>query len=120
VKWLMENGILKTKAADAAKKSFGKSGLAWRLLHDEDFQKNIEFAEKFLKSSPTSRRDLIKKIIEPEEFNFRKFLDVVIITLAWGKPSKTKAAFWHKAFQLYDRETNFSLNPRLQMEALLA
>jgi DNA polymerase III subunit delta' len=118
VKWL-EMGGEKKKAAEIAKKATGKPGLAWRLLHDEDFKGQIELAEKLLKTPAATRRDLIKKIIEPDEFRFRKFLDAFIITLAWQGVTGSKAALWHKALALYDRETNFSLNPRLQLEALL-
>jgi len=121
--WLAsEHAVPKAKAVETAKRSFGKPGLAWRLLHDEAFQGQLEFAEKFIKTSAATRRDLIKKIIEPETFNFRKFLDAVIIVLAWeaaAAGNAAKTALWHKALALYDRETNFSLNPRLQLEALL-
>lgn len=108
-----------------AKKAIGKPGLAWRLLNDIDFQERVALAEKLLKTPATTRRDLIKKIIEPDAFNFRKFLDAVIIVLAWyadqGEKTITPkyATLWHRALQLYDRETNFSLNPRLQLESLL-
>jgi len=111
------------KAKDVAAKSFGKPGLAWRLINDEVLQKNIELAEKLLKTPAATRRDLVKKIIEPDEFNFRKFLDAVIISLAWqaaGAKSAAGRAMWHRALALYGRETDFSLNPRLQLEALLA
>jgi DNA polymerase III delta prime subunit len=125
-------GKTKTKAAnpaasvdmkEVARRAMGKPGLAWRLLHDKNFQEQIELAEKLLKTPAASRRDLIKKIIEPDEFNFRKFLDAVILVLAWHRmdsdTSKSSGVLWHKALALYDRETNFSLNPRLQLEALL-
>lgn len=107
-------GDLKT-----AKRAMGKPGLAWRLLHDEDFQEQLALAEKLLKTPAGSRRDVIKKIIEPDEFSFRKFLDAVIMILAWQEAQKKNPALWHRALQLYDRETNFSLNPRLQLERLL-
>ena len=123
-KWLAslaaETKTKKANSPEVAKKYFGKPGLAWRLLHDKDFQKQLELAEKLLKTPAATRRDLIKKIIEPDEFSFRKFLDAVIMTLAWQGATKQKIALWHKALALYDRESNFSLNPRLQMEALLA
>jgi DNA polymerase III subunit delta' len=127
--WLTGSGVEKTKATAIAKKAMGKPGLAWRLLNDEDFQEQLALAEKVLKSSATTRRDLIKKILEPEEFNFRQFLDAIILQLAWREQTGTATAataakatglLWHKALALYDRETNFSLNPRLQIEALLA
>jgi DNA polymerase III subunit delta' len=105
--------------ADYAKQALGKPGLAWRLAHDPEFAKSLEAAKKFLKTPATSRRDLIKKLIEPDDFNLRIFLDAVIITLAVEKPSKTKAALWHRALALQGDVMNFSLNPRLQLEALL-
>lgn len=117
----------KKDAIELAKKSFGKPGLALRLLNDKDFQKQIEQAEKLLKTPAAARRDVIKKIIEPDEFSFRKFLDAMILVIAWQgtatgtaqKSAQKNSELWHKALALYDRETNFSLNPRLQLEALL-
>jgi DNA polymerase III subunit delta' len=119
--WLfLMSGVEKKQAAETAKRSMGKPGLAWRLLNDKDFQEQLALAEKVLKSPAPTRRDLIKKILEPEDFNFRKFLDAILLQLAWNSKIKTTAPLWHKATALYDRETNFSLNPRLQIEALLA
>jgi len=110
----------KDKISGVAKKSFGKPGLALRLLNDEVLRKNMELAEKFLKSATAPRRDLIKKIIEPDEFDLRQFLDAVILVLASEKPSKKGLLLWHKTLALYEKQTNFSLNPRLQLEALMA
>lgn len=128
-RWLMEEAgaavagepskVTKATADALAAKSFGKPGLAWRLAHDQEFQKTLEAAQKFLKSTQVGRKDLIKKLLEPDSFSLRNFLDAVIITLAWEKPSKTKAALWHKALALYQDANNFSLNPRLQLENLL-
>ncbi len=106
----------RTETAALAKKAMGKPGLAWQLLNDKEFQKQLELAEKLLHAPVATRRDLIKKIIEPDDFSFRKFLDAVILHLAWKDADGTSsvrhnAAFWHKALLLYDRETNFSLNP---------
>jgi DNA polymerase III subunit delta' len=144
IAWLEEeHKVPVAKALALAKKSMGKPGLAWRLTHDKDFENNIDLAEKFLKSSPATRRDLIKKIIEPEDFDFREFLDAVIMVLAWDlgfppslglwraggirdsgvqnpKSEIRNLGLWHKTLALYDRQTNFSLNPRLQLENLLA
>jgi DNA polymerase-3 subunit delta' len=118
--WLVkEEHLTKAKAATLAKRSLGKSGIAWRMIHDAAFQKNLEFAEAFLKTTPTGRRDFIKKLIDPDDFSLRIFLDAVIMTLAWETPSKAKSAFWHKTLKLYEGVNNFSLNPRLQLEALM-
>jgi hypothetical protein len=123
--WLMNdiagNGGTVTKASATifAKRALGKPGLAWKLSHNEEFRENLEQAEKFLKTSQVGRRDFIKKLIEPDEFSLRNFLDAVIMVLAWQEPSPAKAAFWHKTLHLYESATNFPLNPRLQLEALM-
>lgn len=118
--WLAkEEGLAKAKAASLAKRSLGKPGIAWRMLHDAPFRKNLERAEAFLKTAPAGRREFIKKLIEPDDFSLRAFLDAVIMTLAWETPSKAKSQFWHKTLTLYGNVNNFSLNPRLQLEALM-
>jgi DNA polymerase-3 subunit delta' len=118
--WLAAGeNLSKPKAQTLAKRSLGKPGIAWRLEHDEVFKKNLELAEAFLKTTPAGRRDFIKKLIDPDDFSLRIFLDAVIMTLAWETPSKAKAQFWHKTLKLYEGVNNFSLNPRLQLEALM-
>jgi len=130
--WLSkEHHIHVAKANTVAERSFGEPGLASRLVFDEALAKNIASAEKFLKTTAVTRRDVIKKIIEPDDFNLRIFLDAVILVLSWEispskilgknptKQAKNKIALWHKTLALYGRVTNFSLNPRLQLENLL-
>jgi len=118
--WLIAgHKLTKAKAAPFAKKAMGKPGLAFRLLSDDDFRKKLEVAEQYLTSPIAARKDLIKKIIDPDDFNLRNFLETVIINLAWEKPSKAKAALWHRTLALYGNVNNFGLNPRLQLEALL-
>ena len=117
--WLIKDR--KLSAADAkkfAKQSFGKPGLAIRLAEDEDLRNNIAFAEKLLKVQPAGRRDLIKEILEPDDFNFNKFLSALVLVLAGEKESRTRNILWHRALALVDRESNFTLNPRLQLENL--
>jgi hypothetical protein len=173
-RWLEEDhAVPAAKAVAAAKKSFGKPGLAWRLVFDKTLEKNIASAEKFLElvwkpasvatcrnfrakdarpdegilgsiprrdgrlvaenigmiagcgvsrqalTTATIRRDVVKKIIEPDDFNMRIFLDAVMLVLAWNGAAKNKTALWHKTLALYGRIENFSLNPRLQLENLL-
>jgi DNA polymerase III delta prime subunit len=103
-----------------AKKALGKPGLASRLLYDKEFRSKLEHAENFLKTVPALRKDFLKKLLEPEDFNLRTFLDALIMNLAWEKPSKAKAALWHKTLALRDNTNNFSLNPRLQLTNLLS
>ena len=84
--WLVkEHGVAKAKADEAAKRSLGKPGLAWKLLFDEDFKERLALAEKFLKSAPATRRDFIKELIEPDDFSLRRFLEAVTLQLAWQK-----------------------------------
>lgn len=118
--WIVnEENLPKATVQSLAKRSLGKPGIAWRLRHDPAFQKNLDLAEAFLKTTPAGRRDFIKKMIEPDDFSLRTFLDAVIMTLAWETPSKAKSQFWHKTLKLYEGVNNFSLNPRLQLEALM-
>ncbi len=114
-----ESAIAAWSNAKVAERALGKPGLAWRLANDEAFAQNLATAEAFLKTTTAGRRDFIKKVIEPDDFSLRNFLDAVIITLAWERPSKAKAAFWHKTLRLYENTNNFGLNPRLQLEALM-
>jgi DNA polymerase-3 subunit delta' len=117
--WLVkQRKLAATEAKTFAKRSFGKPGLAIRLAEDENLRNNIALAEKLLKVQPAARRDLIKEILEPDEFNFHKFIDALILVLAAEKESKTRDILWHRALSLADRESNFSLNPRLQLENL--
>lgn len=119
IEWLTKER--KLSLADAkkfAKQSFGKPGLAIRLAEDATLQKNIALAEKLLKVQPAARRDLIKEILEPDDFNFNKFINALILALAAEKENKTRNILWHRVFALADRESNFSLNPRLQLENL--
>lgn len=111
--------LAKTKAAPSAARALGKPGLAWRLASDEAFRDRLELAEKFLKTPPAARKEFIKKLIDPDDFSMREFLDAVVTALAWAEPSGAKAAQWHKALRLSENAGNFSLNPRLQLEALM-
>lgn len=118
--WLVDDrAVAKAPAKILAKKALGKPGLALRLQQDDAFKENLALAEKFLKTTPATRRDFVKKLIEPDEFALRNFLDAVIMTLAWEKPGKAKAASWHRALALQQNAANFGLNPRLQLMSLL-
>jgi DNA polymerase-3 subunit delta' len=117
--WLLkERKLTPTDAKKFAKQSFGKPGLAIRFTEDETLRDNIVLAEKLLKVQPAVRRDLIKEILEPDDFNFGKFVDALILALAAEKEGKTRNILWHRALVLADRTASFSLNPRLQMENL--
>ncbi len=118
--WLIgEQGIAKTKAEPLASRALGKPGLAWRLAHDDAFRARLELAERFLKTAPAARKDFVKALIEPDDFSLRAFLEALVTVLAWAEPSKGKAALWHAALRLSENAGTASLNPRLQLMALM-
>jgi hypothetical protein len=118
--WLKtEHGVEKAKAAEAAKRSFGKPGLAWRLLWDSELKARLALAAQYLKTAPAGRRDFIKELIEPDSFSLRQFLAAVLLQLAWQPNSAQVAGLWHRALALHADVSNFALNPRLQLENLL-
>jgi replication-associated recombination protein RarA len=117
--WLThERKLSVPEAKAAARRAFGKPGLALRFLEDGVLRENVVLAEELLKVQLAGRRDLMKEIMEPDDFNFQKFIDALILVLATEKESKTRNILWHRALALADREANFSLNPRLQLENL--
>jgi hypothetical protein len=117
--WLVrERSVPAAESKNVAARSFGKPGLAVRFLEDATLQHNVALAERLLKVQPAGRRDLIKEILEPDDFNFKKFIDAMLLALAAEKESKTRNILWHRALALADRAADFSLNPRLQIENL--
>ncbi len=118
--WLAgTEGVTEAHAASFAKRARGTPGLAWRLAHDEAFRATLERAERFLAAPAAARKDLIKKLIEPDDFSLRRFLEAIVTVLAWRDPSPANAALWHKALRLSENAGNAPLNPRLQLEALM-
>ena len=130
VAWLTgERGIVKKIAEETAKQSHGKPGLALRLVEDKDLIEIMKSAEKLFKLVPDKRRDFVKKLLEDEKFNFGKLLDAMILSLAANKRpfdaaqgsfSPGEKEQWHKFLELRQNAANYNLNPKLQLEALLA
>ena len=73
-------------------------------------------AEKFLKVSGAERQELIKKIVEPEDFDILAFLDAVILAMA--NQNKMDYSLWHRVLELRKNMSNFPLNPKLQLLSL--
>jgi DNA polymerase-3 subunit delta' len=124
--WLeKEPGLKRNEAEELARNSFGKPGLAYALKNDKSLIGKLRDAEKLFAQKEALRREFIKKLIEPEDFNFNDFLDAVILRCAtiWSH-SKTNglemAENWHKLLELRSRTANLPLNPRLQLENLLS
>lgn len=120
--WLVSaQAVPAKKAKELAGKSKGAPGLALRFLKDEGFVEVVSLAEKFLAVSGSGRRDFIKKLIDPpvggEDFDVLGFLDALIIVVA--NSEKMNYNLWHRVLELRKNISNFSLNPRLQLEALV-
>ncbi len=127
VVWLVnEHSVSKTEAEKLAKESFGSPGLAFKMLKDEKFQATSKLAEKFLKTSSAGRKDFLKELLEPEEFNMLSFLDAVILISSLRihesdnlRKQEKEIELWHKVLGLRRDFSNFSLNPKLQLQALI-
>jgi len=114
-----------------AEKSMGKPGLAFKILKDEKFQATSKLAEKFLKISGSNRKDFLKELLEPEDFDILGFLDAVILqitnhftNLPTGRQvyepdglrkQEKEIKLWHKVLRLRQDFSNFPLNPKLQL-----
>ncbi len=115
------------KADDAARESHGAPGLAWAMLFDEKFQEIKKSAEQFLTMKPYDRKAFIKNLVEPDEFNFSKFLEALVIAFVGSAVSRGRLTvagrnfdIWHRLMDLCREADNFNPNPRLQLAALAA
>lgn len=117
--WLQKEFSVSAKeAGDIARRSFGEPGRAAALLNDEQFQALREAAQRFLRVPPARRREFVKKLVEPDDFNFKKFLDATIDVVGEESRKEEYAALWHRLLELR-RQISFSpLNPRLQLLSL--
>ena len=117
--WLdKELKIPAKKAEEIAEISRGKPGLAHAMLQDKNFEALTRTAQKFWKVSSRERRLFLKKLLDPQHFDFFAFLDALLL----GLSSRKEADFhlWHKILELKREMTYFNLNPRLQLENLLS
>ncbi len=78
----------------------------------------LEEGKKFLALKPGERKDFIKNLLEPDDFEILNFLDAVILALA--SREKIDYTLWHKVLKLRENFANFPLNPKLQLTSLLA
>ncbi|HUX35448.1 MAG TPA: hypothetical protein VMV71_00250 [Candidatus Paceibacterota bacterium] len=118
-KWLMEE--IKCGAEQAkkfAEMSHGQPGLALMAASDENFESLLKDAEEFLKSGFWERRNVIKFMLENDNFDISRFLEAVLMVIsktATGKNSE----LWHKVSALRRDSESYNINPRLQLESLL-
>ncbi len=116
-------------------RSFGKPGLLSAMIRDKKFQALLKLADDLLKLKG-DKRDFIKRLLAPEDFDLPKFLDALILVISSEAPCppnflRTKAMIdansiaqkvwrvnWHKFLELRREVAYFNLNPRLQLENL--
>ncbi|MBI4086003.1 MAG: hypothetical protein HY433_02020 [Candidatus Liptonbacteria bacterium] len=118
--WLKEKFGKGQEAGAIAKLSSGQPGLAWKMLFDGRFREMRKSGEAFLKSGFWARREMIKTLIEPDDFNLSEFLEILLMILSNKEiPAKINLKLWHKILDLRRNTDHLNLNPRLQLENLL-
>lgn len=113
--WLQKNGFTKEKAAAAARACGGKPGLALKLASGASSETE-EAARKFLRTQAAGRKEFLKALLDDEQFNFRAFLDALILLTALN-PQKN-GALWHAVLELRAISDATGLNPRIQLMSL--
>ena len=71
-------------------------------------------AARFFTVPPASRKDFVKELTEPEDFNFTAFLDALIAHLA-ARPQPPDGKLWHAVLELRRMQDATNLSPRLQL-----
>ncbi|MCL5733677.1 MAG: hypothetical protein M1334_03400 [Patescibacteria group bacterium] len=99
------------KAETLIKKTFGQPGRAAELLADKR-----SAASDLIRASSLRRKALIKELVAGDDFDLRNFLGDLIADLS----TDTSKNYYliKKTLKLY-RQSEFNLNPRLQLENLL-
>ncbi|MBM3257515.1 MAG: AAA family ATPase [Candidatus Liptonbacteria bacterium] len=115
-KWLKEErGMGDKEAQEASLKALGSPA---RVLEEEQ-SKEKKAARQFLGAVSAARKELVKKIIAPVDFNLVRFLDACIeLTAEEFLKGKSNSLFWHRLLALREEARRGSLNPRLQLLAL--
>jgi phosphoribosyl-AMP cyclohydrolase len=75
---------------------------------------------QFLKTPPAARREYVKKLVAPVGFDLGDFLDHCLIAIGEEiQKGKGNYALWHKVAALRGEAARGTLNPRVQLLALL-
>jgi len=115
--WLIKNfQINENKADKIAQMSFGHPGIAWSILNDLNWKKQIKNAKIFLELKGKEKLNFIKELIEDESFNMDSFLEALMLVL--GKISSKNIKLWKKILRLRIDFQFYNLNPKLQLVAL--
>lgn len=120
--WLKAQSVV--NAGEMAKRSLGKPGLALKMAQNEKFKETQKLAERFLKTSGSTRKDFLKELLEPDDFDLLSFLDAVILQITNNlriyesdnlKMKEKEIELWHRVLKLRQDFSNFPLNPKLQL-----
>lgn len=110
---------------EIAKKSMGSLGLALKMMNDEKFKETSKLAERFLKLEGAEKKDFLKNLLEPENFDILAFLDIIVVILASElrkcgnlRNCEKEISLWHRVLKLRRDFSNFPLNPKLQLLSL--
>jgi len=115
--WLIKNfQINENKANKIAQMSFGHPGIAWSILNDLNWKKQIKNAKMFLELKGKEKLNFIKELIEDENFNMDSFLEALMLVL--GKISSKNIKLWKRILRLRIDFQFYNLNPKLQLVAL--
>jgi DNA polymerase-3 subunit delta' len=115
--WLIKNfQINENKANKITEMSFGHPGIAWLILNDLNWKKQIRNAKMFLELKGKERLDFIKELIEDENFNMDSFLEAIMLVL--GKINSKNIKLWNRILRLRIDFRFYNLNPKLQLVAL--
>ncbi len=110
--------------ADEAKRiteaSYGQPGLALLTASNKEFQSLRQSAEKFLKSGFWEHRNIVKAMLEDEKFNLSRFLEALLMVVSKDAAAGKNPDLWHKISSLRRDNESYNVNPRLQLESLLA
>jgi DNA polymerase-3 subunit delta' len=106
--------VNKKDALVAAKKSFARPGLAWRILFDEPLKLRLIAAENLLDSGSAAAA-AIKTYLAENEDNFLlvPFLDALALVVSWRRP--VNGAGWHKLMKAREIASRTGLNPRIHL-----
>jgi DNA polymerase-3 subunit delta' len=115
--WLIKNfQINENKVNKIAQMSFGHPGIAWSILNDLNWKKQIKNAKMFLELKGKEKLNFIKELIEDENFNMDSFLEALMLVL--GKISSKNIKLWKRILRLRIDFQFYNLNPKLQLVAL--
>ncbi|MBI2623776.1 MAG: hypothetical protein HYW65_04410 [Candidatus Liptonbacteria bacterium] len=97
---------------------FGSSSTPKSAVGESD-NRNLDDARRLLAAAPPVRREMIKKLIAPEDFDFPRFLDACIAVASEEIGNgKRNYARWHRLLALRHESARGTLNARVQLQAL--